>query len=257
MKIRRSAGKSLAYLIGVYLGDGCVTRPSSRSAEGRLCFKLNTIDRDFAEATEWALAHVTGKKCSISTHPVKRSKRPNHSLYCGCDEFCHFLVELTENKQVIPQLIWEMPKAGKLAFIEGLMDSEGFVGANKNPTNRRYYMGFKSTDSWVGEFRQMLESVGIRTGKFSTEKPRKPGYKTPKRFHIKMQSWIDSGARFHIARKQDRVDEWASSGPYERRSRYPRLTPEAICPTPQGDEMVRSPSRGGEVGGTETTHPVP
>ena len=86
-----------------------------------------------------------------------------------------------------------------MAFIVGLMDSEGFVAGNSNHTGRRYYMGFKSCDVWVPEFVQILNSVGILVGKIGIEKPLKPGYKTPRRFAIKMQSWVDSGARFNIA----------------------------------------------------------
>lgn len=228
-KIGQSAGKSYAYILGVYLGDGCVTRPSSRSAPHRRCFKLNTIDKDFAEATTVALRELTDATSCVSTHKVRTSPNDNHSLYCGCDDLCNLLVKDTERKSKLPVYIWRWPRENKLAFIGGLMDSEGFVAANKsNPTNRRFYMGFKSCDLWVFEFKTFMESVGIRTGKYSTEKPRKPGYKTPHRFHVKMQSWIDSGARFEIGRKQSRVDEWASAGAYERRAKNPRrLSPEA------------------------------
>jgi hypothetical protein len=93
------------------------------------------------------------------------------------------------------------------------MDSEGFVAGNSNHTGRRFYMGFKSCDAWVPEFVRILDSVGISVGKIGIERPLKLGYKTPMRFAIKMQSWVDSGARFNIARKQKRVDEWAATHP--------------------------------------------
>ena len=222
MQIGLSADKSFAYLLGVYLGDGCVTRANPRSE--KLCFRLNTIDADFAEATKAALENWATRPVSISKHSVKKSTKPNHSLYCGDDIFSRGLMHLTAAKQKIPMYLWDgdASREEKLEFIAGLMDSEGFVAANKNPTNRRYYMGYKSCDPWVPEFIKILESVGIRIGKVQTEKPLKPGYKAPMRFTIKMQSWVDSGARFNIARKQNRVDEWASAPPYTRRARYPR-----------------------------------
>jgi len=222
VEIGKSAGKSYAYLLGVYLGDGCVTKPSPRSAPHRLCFKLNTIDEDFAEATKAALENLTDHRVSVCEHSVKKSSKPNFSLYCGDDALCAKLIFDTARKTRLPNFTM---RESEIAFIEGLMDSEGFVAANSNPTNRRYYMGFKCCDPWVRDFQRLLEIAGIRTGKFATEKPRKPGYKAPSRFHIKMQSWVDSGARFNIARKQSRVDEWASAGPYERRARYPRRLP--------------------------------
>lgn len=215
MKIGQSAGKSFAYLFGVYLGDGCVTKAAYH------CFRLNTIDHDFALATERALSEVTDYTVTIKKHDVKRG-RPNHALYCGDPDLGKFLVALTKDKQELPAFIWTASRDEKLAFISGLMDSEGFVAANSNPTNRRYYMGFKSTDVWVPDFIRLLESVGVQVGKVSKEKPLKPGYREPTRFTIKMKSWIDSGAKFNIARKQSRVDEWNAAGAYERRSKFPR-----------------------------------
>lgn len=215
MKIGQSAGKSFAYLFGVYLGDGCVTKARYH------CFRLNTIDHDFALATERALSEVTDYNVTIKKHDVKRG-RPNHALYCGDPDFGKFLVALTNDKQQLPAFIWTASRDEKLAFIGGLMDSEGFVAANSNPTNRRYYMGFKSTDIWVPDFIRLLETVGVQVGKVSKEVPLKPGYKEPTRFTIKMKSWIDSGAKFNIARKQSRVDEWSAAGAYERRSKFPR-----------------------------------
>ena len=70
------------------------------------------------------------------------------------------------------------------------------------------------------EFVRILQSVGISVGKIGIEKPLKPGYKTPMRFAIKMQSWVDSGARFNIVRKQKRVDEWAATIPDPRGLRF-------------------------------------
>lgn len=229
--IGQSAGKSFAYILGVYLGDGCVTRISSGRYE---VFRLNTIDRDFAEATKAALLDCGAKSVSISTYAVKNSSNPNHALQCSYLAVSGALVTLTDSKSKLPDMT-DWPRDVKLAFIVGLMDSEGFVGANSNPTNRRYYMGFKSCDPWVPDFIRMLESIGVKIGKVQVEKPYKPGYKPAMRFTIKMQSWIDSGLRFNIARKQSRVEEWNSAGAYERRAKFPRrLTSETIRRAPLG-----------------------
>lgn len=219
MEIGKSAGKSYAYILGVYLGDGCITK----SSDGYDVFRLNTIDLDFAHAVRDALSVLCSNAIGINTHAVKKSKKPNHALNCMARELCRKLREETANKQLIPKWVHKAQKEEKLAFIAGLMDSEGFVAANKsNPTNRRYYMGYKSCDPWVPEFVKILQSVGIRVGKVSQERPLKEGYKVPTRFSIKMQSWIDAGGYFNIRRKQGRVEEWASAGAYERRAWRPR-----------------------------------
>lgn len=213
--IGQSVGKSYAYLLGVYLGDGCVTHTS----EGYPVFRLNTIDADFAAATKAALSDLTDRPVWVGCHAVAKSNKPNHALRCGDKEICRMLVDATQAKAELPGGAFNWPREERLSFIAGLMDSEGFVAANKsNPTNRRFYMGFKSCDPWVPGFVRMLEVTGIRTGKVSQEAPYRPGYRTPMRFTIKMQSWIAAGAYFNIRRKQERVEEWASAGAYERRA---------------------------------------
>jgi intein-encoded DNA endonuclease-like protein len=215
MTNRQSAGKSFAYLLGVYLGDGCVTH-----VQGYDRFRLNTIDEDFAQATSAAVEDITGRRYPVNgPYQDKRfsQSRPQYQFYCGNTDLCDRLKHQTGEKQKIPEWVFTADKDLRLAFIAGLMDSEGFVAENKNWTNRRFYMGFKSCDAWVLDFVRLLEETGIRTGQVYTEEPRKAHYKRPTAFRIKMQSWVDSGAYFNCSRKQRRVDEWASVGPYVQR----------------------------------------
>lgn len=229
--IGQSAGKSYAYLLGVYLGDGSLS-PCGEAE--KVYFRLSTVDRDFAEATCDAFEAVVGRRPNINTYPERRG-RDYHAIICKDVTLARRLLSDTDDKKRLPiEAIQKWPRDWQLAVVSGLMDSEGFVGANSvNPTNRRYYMGFKSTDPWVPDFITLLQSLGIRIGKVQTEAPRKEGYKAPTRFTIKMQSWIDAGARFNIARKQERVDKWNEADAYTRRSRHPRrLTSEANMPDP-------------------------
>jgi hypothetical protein len=217
---RPGASKSFAYVLGVYLGDGAVTLWRMASKADRLVFRLNTIDEDFAKATRAALADLSDYKVSLFCHPVPKSRNPNWALALGDRALCERLIADTKRKSIIPPYVFDWPPETKLAFIVGLMDSEGFVAGNSNHKGRRFYMGFKSCDVWVPEFVQILNSLDILVGKIGIEKPLKPGYKTPIRFAIKMQSWVDSGARFNIARKQKRVDERAATTPDPRGLRF-------------------------------------
>jgi hypothetical protein len=225
--IGQSAGKSFAYILGVYLGDGCVTYTGSPIY---LCFRLNTIDEDFANATAEALLVVCGRKPNVRCNPVKRGSN-NYSITLRHQELCERLRADTRSKAHIPAYVWDWSLDEKRAFIAGLMDSEGYVAANNtNPTNRRYFMGFKCTSEWTPEFGRLLETIGVRLNKIMTEKPRKPHYKAPIRFTIKIQSWIDAGCYFNILRKQSKIEDWGSVGAYERRARNPRrLTSETTC----------------------------
>jgi len=231
--IGQDAGKSFAYILGVYLGDGCVTNAWNRGRKDRPVFRLNTIDEDFAEATKAALQQISTFAVTVGCHAVPKSSKPNWSLVHGDRALCERLVTDTEKKRIIPGYVFGWPRDQKLAFIVGIMDSEGFVAANSNHTGRRFYMGYKSCDLWVPDFVRLMQSVGIVIGKIGIEKPRFSGYKTPTRFAIKMQSWVDSGARFNIARKQLRVDEWATTIPDPRGLRFrAKLAPETTCTAP-------------------------
>lgn len=216
MTIGQSAGKSYAYLLGVYLGDGCV----SIDERGYCMFRVNTIDEDFALAIKAALHDVSQSNVTINKQIVKKSSKPNYALTCCDQALCKTLLRATGDKDHLPEtVVLVHPKE----FIIGLMDSEGFVAEKtQNKTGRAYYMGFKSCDVWVPEFVKLVQSVGLKIGKVSKCPPYREHYKVPTRFHIKMQSWVDSGMRFNIKRKQDRVDRWARTEPYSERSRFPR-----------------------------------
>jgi intein-encoded DNA endonuclease-like protein len=207
--IGQSAGKTFAYLLGVYLGDGCVTTSgviAPTTGRASLVFRLNTIDRDFAEATADALLALTGKRPNIREHSVKMKNAANNFAFThACRELCEQLVADTNDKTAIPAYVFGWADDLKREFIAGLMDSEGFVTMNQHGCA---YMGFKSCDVWFQDFVRILQSVGVQIGKIGVEQPRKPGYKTPRRFTIKMRSWVDSGCRFNILRKQRRVDAW-------------------------------------------------
>jgi hypothetical protein len=190
------------------LGDGCVTDVFHKARGRRYpVFRLNTIDLDFAEATKEALMAFTEYSVSLHTHAVSKSSKPNHSIRCGDPHICEALRSETDRKAKLPEWIFTADKETRLALIAGLMDSEGFVVVKEG--RGQAHMGFKSTDVWFDDFLRLLQSVGIVHGKIGVEKPRKPGYRTPRRVTIKMRSWIDAGAYFRIARKQERVERWA------------------------------------------------
>lgn len=200
-----------AYLLGVYLGDGCVY-----NHQGYLAFRLNSIDKDFVEATENAIKALSDRKTQF--HGPYMDKRfpkaaPHWELRCGDVKLCEALREETKDKKEIPSWLFAASKDERLAFIAGLMDSEGFCAVNVE--KRQGLLGFKSTDEWFDDFLRLTQSVGIIHGKIGTEAPRKPHYKVPKRVSFNLISWVEAGAYFTIGRKQRKVAEWTSL-PFKR-----------------------------------------
>ena len=244
-KIGQSAGKSFSYLLGVYLGDGCVTLQ-----KGKLIFRINAKDKDFVESVKEALENLTNSRINIHEYWDYRWSKPcvTYQLRCGDTELSSILRQHTKNKSIIPSYVFEWNPDIKKEFIAGLMDSEGFVAEKHNIpsdckilTNRRFSMGYKSCDVWINDFVYILNSIGVKTWNIRVEKPLKDGYKIPSRFGIKMQSWVDAGCFFKIARKNDKVKIWSSFPAYAQRSINPkRLTPETICSAPYGDDIVQT-----------------
>ena len=214
-------------MLGVFLGDGCVTpKETKRLLNGKPSnpvFRLNTIDEDFANAVASALRKISDKKPWIGKHAVKGSKNPNYSLRCPDFALCSMLLTDTQYKKCIPQYVVEWPRELQVQFVIGLMDSEGYVAEHKGShTNRRFQMGFKSCDVWVRDLHTLMERIGIKASSVKDLEPYRSHYKKSTRINIKMQSWIDSGARFNIKRKQDKIDMFAAHGAYEQRRFRPR-----------------------------------
>jgi hypothetical protein len=104
------------------------------------------------------------------------------------------------------------------------MDSEGYISRAKSGRGMHFCMGYKSCDIWVPDFIRVLESVGIRIGKVSSEKPLKPWYEVPIQFGIKLASWIDANCHFNIQRKEQKVIDWNANYRNYRRTRLPSET---------------------------------
>lgn len=201
--IGQSAGKTkpLAYLVGVYLGDGWIGYVNSLKA---WTFRLNTIDRDFAEETQKAIKELTGNDGHICTYPVRKSSKPNHSLTV-CVKSLSWLPATTDDKQRFPDFVWKFNREEKLELIAGLLDSEGYVA--KSVTHPGHItIGLKATNRWMVELYQMCEELGVTVGKIGREVL--PSGKTAARFHFNAKSFVDSGFYFKIRRKQKRIDEW-------------------------------------------------
>jgi LAGLIDADG DNA endonuclease family protein len=240
MMIGQSADKSYAYLLGVYLGDGCVRQNGTKKQ-----FAMNTIDLDFATAVQEAF-EMCGYKANI--HGPMKDKRFSKSsafytVNCSSQEMCQAFESETNRKQRLPSWIMDASKPNRIAFIAGIMDSEGFVAEQKARTakgHQAYYMGYKSCDVWVNDLIRLLEITGVKIGKVGIEQPRKEGYKTPTRFTIKMQSWIDSGCYFNIQRKQSRVNEFSRRLISETIRQAPVTGDDRVQPCMKVQELVRN-----------------
>lgn len=222
VKIGQSAGKTTmtltinqAYLIGVYLGDGSI---SFVEKYHNYFFSMNAIDKEFVERTADCLEEFFGKRPSVFLDKTgggwqKRGTKPLWKTVVYGKQKCQELRDITHDKRVIPQVIFDASDELQKAFIAGIMDSEGYVGKHNNSETGRiqYLMGIASCDVWLEDFIELLTKHGVKVGKRYREKQIKPWHKPKFRYKINTMSWIKSGCYFTIERKNERLKEYLNN----------------------------------------------
>ena len=119
------------YFYGVLLGDGFYEQHPSN---GSPYVMLKACDRDFVEYWSKVVSRIVGKEYSVHGHVGATDK---HRAQWRCKVYYRPLVveafEVTRDKTVIPNGILDADASVKRAFIQGLMDSEGFITFTLKP----------------------------------------------------------------------------------------------------------------------------
>lgn len=207
---RQSAGKNFAYVLGVYIGDGCITKPKDRSGYS-YSFRLEVMDEDFAKKFQRELDSL-GCKTYFHKYPQERYRQGFSFVVTTTNkDIIRTLKEDTKDKTVIPKYVSEWSKENKLAFISGIMDSEGFVSKRTKIMKNglpSFLIGIKMDYDILKQIKPIMQSVGIVTGKFTMTLPKWITNIQTASLSLKMRSWISSGAHFNIKRKEDKVKQY-------------------------------------------------
>ncbi len=193
-------GNALSYLIGVLMGDGC-----TYEKKGKIVFHLKAIDGDFIDEVEKRMKQYKPEmkiaRSIQKQHPSAYGKKPLFYL-TTYDEIALYLREITHNKTVVPSSALEYPKD----FLEGFLDSDGFVSVNHTPKTGtiRLQIGIAKSGDYLHTIKRLFEEMGIKSGK--TQTTRTSHGKIVYRVRFNPQSFLESGLRFHIFRKQNRLD---------------------------------------------------
>ena len=209
----QSAGKNFAYILGVYLGDGCITRPKNKPTFSYV-FRLEVFDEDFAIATKKALDELGTVAYLRKSFQTRYKQGYSFVVETRDKELTETLQKDTRYKTIIPSYVYNWEKEDKLAFISGLMDSEGFISKRtKLLTNGlpSFMMGIKMDYNILKQFKPLLQSVGIKTGKFTMTKPKWVTNIQTANLTINLLSWVESGGYFNIERKNSRVNQYISN----------------------------------------------
>lgn len=150
-----------AYLIGSLLGDGCLY-----VGKNSYQFSITAADYDFCQKCQDISNNIFGKKGNIKT--VKRDNKISYYQLVICSKkIVYFLKEMTKDKTIIPDFIYKNDNFKK-SFVQGIMDSDGWISkVNASDGYIRYRVGFKNISHWTTEFKDILTSLNVKTGKMT------------------------------------------------------------------------------------------
>lgn len=197
--------KNKAYLYGVLLGDGFYSKNKKGNYEYVM---LKTIDKDFAEKFQEVVENIIGKKYSVySCKPSKPKEKPFYICKCYASELVKESMELTKNKTEIPNFVKDGDSEIKKSFLQGIMDSEGWVSFTASSLGRwNASISFGVTSSWSKDAWYMFRELGIGVSKFYRRNFRKENRKDLLWFTIDILDYVNSGLTFNIRRKRERLE---------------------------------------------------
>jgi len=204
----------LAYICGVYFGDGSIQDLGSKCL-----FSLTTIDLDFAEYTRSCFEPFVGPlPGGISEYQDQRKGRSKtYIMRVHATEFCDFVQRACDRKQKLPEFVFDHISLKK-SFVEGFFDSEGWVAKSRakisNPKSKYhnnfvYRAGVGCTNPLMIDIGKMMLELGLQINNLYTDVI--PSGKTFYRYCLNMDSVVSSKLVSHIARKQNRINEYRAS----------------------------------------------
>lgn len=202
--------KNKAYLLGVYLGDGCCSKFSNRRS-----FTIISEDKEVIERTKnivnlllntnYHLTYITPNKIRLY-----RFRSWNRELF-------ELLVAETANKTRIPLSLTNAKDEIIAAFVAGLMDTDGYISIGKNKLNQqRFSLGLVNSGEWLDQFINLLKLLGVKVGKKTLKKKyRSSNEKDCYQININLRSFVEAKLYFNCQRKQRKLEKYKLSVRYQ------------------------------------------
>lgn len=231
---RNDVFDKLAYTVGFFLGDGCVTSyPFKSSKNGKTYHKNDVV---FGKPDVECLERVQGQieTCFGKRYPIRGRKLKSGSQYyeysCYRRDIFDFFAVNTAMRSEIPQYYFSAPKRVQKELAIGLMDSDGHVAEFNDGDVKRWMLGFSNTNiSLVESLASILQKMNVKVGKISEGK--KAGYKTCYIIHPNPRTFIEAGFYFYSARKQEKLARY--------HQHVVGSETQLTAPLTQGEDIVR------------------
>lgn len=152
--------EDLAYIVGVVMGDGYLDKYDIR---------LETVDREFAEAFSRCLASQFGRRGSVSRGGGRLITSPlNGKTYRNRRTFRFTLVSGAASSFLrrLKKAAWilSLTRRAKLAWLRGIWDSEGWISRRALARSHQWTVGFGVMDAEVARLysKVLLSTTKIR-----------------------------------------------------------------------------------------------
>lgn len=205
-----------AYLLGYHLGDGSLHSGPRKSR----AVSYTDSDEDVLHLIQAILMCEFGSyvRCARDCGDKNAFKIVSTKRIV-----CEWIDRWVGAEKRWPCEVWEWKTEAKKAFLIGLMDSDGFVGIQRNHRyfskhNQKWYiqnfrclLGFCNTAQWMYEVIRLAQHLGIQHGKigFITRLDKIRRTMPLMKVYFTPRSYIRAGMFFFGARKQGRLQEIA------------------------------------------------
>lgn len=191
--------EDVSYLIGAFLGDGSIYEN-----KGSFQFSITSSDYGLCFECQRISFNLFGKGGRIK-EVRKDNKFSYYQLVICSKNIVNFFREMTKKRLFIPKFVYINNLTTK-AFIQGLMDSDGWI-CKVNPSDGyiRYRVGFKNISNWTNEFREMFDLFNVKAGK--VRRVKNGENKEAFCFTVNTQDYCEK-IGFRIDRKQELVSEY-------------------------------------------------
>lgn len=189
--------------MGVLLGDGFFGKNKNGT---HAYLMLKSVDKDFVVKFKETVSAITGKEYSIYTRdPKKKNWNVLHICKCYDPELVAEFKDMTRNKTVVPNSILDGEENTQIAFLQGLMDSEGWISVQLRPMKQsQITLAFANTSSWTKDVWHLFRKLGIEVSKLYRSS--KPNKKELYWFKINIVDYLKKGLSFNIERKRNRLE---------------------------------------------------
>lgn len=198
------------YFYGVILGDGCIYK---NPKTGTKAITLKAIDEAFVNKWADVVERLWGFRYAVTKFdPNEKGRQRSPMFRCrsGKPEMYDEVLEVTRGKTIVPNGVLMGDRSVKIAFLQGLMDSEGWIAIHLASLGRSYLtIGFAVTAPWADDVHRLFKEMGVRVSDLKVRQPRPSKLGTERKplrdFTIDIQDYVRAGLGFVAERKANRL----------------------------------------------------